>query len=160
MTQAPVVIGEPVTMIDENVSLFKPIIELALNDGRMIRTSQLHINLTYGNYLKSAWQPDVIREINTQVIRKRGHPGDVLWPEGYPSVLLGMNRYLVDHDRPLPCFKMTARFESGPLEKGNGLVSTLIVSWLQDVSHPFLSGENDALIRALDWENMAEEYEY
>jgi hypothetical protein len=147
-------------MNDQNVSLFQQIIELALDSGRMIRTSQLHINLTYGDYLKSAWQPDVIREINTQVIRKRSHPGDVLWPEDYPSVLLGMNRYLLVHDRPLPPFKMTARFVSGPLEKGNGLLSTLIISWLQDAPNPFLSTENDALIRALDWENMAEEYEY
>lgn len=147
-------------MIDEEISLFQPILELALDSGRMIRTNQLHVNLTYGNYLKKAWQPDLIREVNTQVIRKRSHPGDVLWPEDYPSVLLGMNKYLVLQDRPLPSYKLTARFESGPLAKGNGLLSTLIISWLQDSPHPFLSDENDALIRALDWENMAEEYEY
>jgi len=126
----------------------------------MIRSNQLHISLTYGDYLKSAWQPDVIREVNQQVIRKRNHPASILWPEDYPSVLLGMNKYLIAQEKPLPLFKMTARFESGPLEKGSGLSSTLVVSWLQYQPHPFLSTENDRLIRALDWENLAEEYEF
>jgi hypothetical protein len=71
-----------------------------------------------------------------------------------------MNRYLVSQEQPLPIFKLTARFESGPLESGDGLNSTLVVSWLQDQPYPFLSTENDGLIRALDWENLAEEYEY
>ena len=147
-------------MIDENISPFQPIIELALDSGRMIRTNQLHISLTYGDYLKSAWQPDVIREINTKVIRRRNHPADLLWPDDYPSVLLGMKRYLISQEQILPLFKLSARFESGPLERGNGLVSTLVVSWLQDQPHPFLSTENDIHIRALDWEDAAEEYEY
>ena len=147
-------------MIEENTSLFQSIIELAPDSGRMIRTNQLHISLTYGDYLKSAWQPDAIQEVNYKVIRKRSHPAGILWPDDYPSVLLGMNRYLVSQEQPLPIFKLTARFESGPLARGNGLISTLVMSWLQDQPYPFLSVENDGLIRALDWENLAEEYEY
>ena len=71
-----------------------------------------------------------------------------------------MKKYLIGQELPLPLFKLTARFESGPLKSGNGLVSTLVVGWLQDQPHPFLSTENDSLIRAIDWEEAAEEYEY
>jgi len=147
-------------LTEEKNSLFHPIIELALDSGRMIRSNQLHVVLTYGDYLKFAWQPDVIREVNQQVIRKRNHPAGILWPEEYPFVLLGMNGYLVSQEKPLPMFKFTGRFESGPLNDGNGLTSILIVSWLQDDHHPFLSKQNDESIRTLDWEGMAEEYEY
>jgi hypothetical protein len=147
-------------MIDKSQSLWKPIVELALNSGRMIRNNQLHVGLTYGDYLRSAWQPDVIREVNQQVIRQRNHPADLLWPNDLPSVLLNMNRYMISQEANLPLHKLIARFESGPLDGGNDLTSTLVVIWFQDEPHPLLSLENEKLLRALDWEGLAEEYEY
>jgi hypothetical protein len=140
--------------------LWKPLLELALDNGRMIRSNQVHIGLTYGDYLSNAWQPDVIREVNQQVIRQRNHPADLLWPDDLPSVLLDMNRYIVSQEKPLPLYKFIARFESGSLPDGHDMTSTLVVIWFQDEQSPLLSRENDKLIRELDWEGLAEEYEY
>ncbi|MDF1535146.1 MAG: hypothetical protein P1S46_01420 [bacterium] len=140
--------------------LWKPLVELALDSGRMIRSSQVHIGLTYGDYLHSAWQPDVIREVNQQVIRQRNYPAALLWPDDLPSVLLDMKRYMVSQETRLPLYKLIARFESGSLENGNDMTSTLVVIWFQDDPHPLLSRDSDKLIRALDWESLAEENEY
>ncbi len=147
-------------MTNKDHSLWKPIVELALDSGRMIRSSQIHIGLTYGDYLRSAWQPDVIREVNQQVLRQRNYPADLLWPNDLPAVLLDMNRYMVNQEAHFPIYKLIARFESGPLEGGHDLTSTLVVVWFQDEPHPPLSRDNDKLLRALDWEELAEEYEF
>lgn len=147
-------------MNDKDQALWKPLLELALNDGRMVRSNQLHVGLTYGDYLSNAWQPDVIREVNQQVIRQRNHPAELLWPDDLPSVLLDMNRYIVSQEELLPLYKFIARFESGPLPGGHDMTSTLVVIWFQDEQSPLLSHNNDKLIRELDWEGLAEEYEY
>ena len=147
-------------MTGKDKALWKPLLELALNNGRMVRSNQVHIGLTYGDYLDNAWQPDVIREANQQVVRQRNHPAELLWPDDLPSILLDMNRYMVSQEARLPLYKFIARFESGPLQGRHDMTSTLVVIWFQDDPHPLLSRDNDRLIRELDWESLAEEYEY
>ncbi|UCG37691.1 MAG: hypothetical protein JSV00_05640 [bacterium] len=134
---------------------FTPIIELALDSGRMIRTDQLHMGCTYGDHPQTHWPPAVLRDMNYRVMKMRNHPAGSLWPEDLPSVLLDMNRYLLRLDRVLPLYKLTALFVSGPIHEDRDRSSVLVVHWLQDAAHPFLSRENDGLIRALDWDGLA-----
>ena len=58
----------------------------------------------------------------------------------------------------LPVYKVTALFESTPLVQKAGRHSGLVVSWFQGHTKPLLSKENRKVLKELDWDGQAKDF--
>jgi hypothetical protein len=142
---------------EKRIPMPNPLLEVQTNSGRRIMAVQLHVGFTYGTYTKIFNGGDRITEINLELLWSE-YPAKVLWERDFPSVLLGRNDYQTADKTALPVYKVTALFESTPLDEKAGRHSALVVSWFQDHTKPLLSKENSKALRGLDWEISAKDF--
>lgn len=142
---------------DQRIPMPEPLIDLQISSGRRIMAVQLHVGFTYGTYTKIFSAGDRISEINLELLWSE-YPAKVLWEREFPSVLLGRHHYQVTQRTSLPVYKVTALFESAPLDEKAGRHSSLVVSWFQDTAKPLLNRENRKLLTELDWEGLARDF--
>ncbi|UCG37692.1 MAG: hypothetical protein JSV00_05645 [bacterium] len=135
----------------------KPLIQVQLVSGRRIAAVQLHVGFTYGTYTKVFQEVQRLKEINLELLFSE-YPAKVLWERKFPSVLLRRDEYSRQAAAALPVYKMTALFESGPLEENSGKHSAMVVNWVQDEMNPILSPRNRQALRALAWEEHAKDF--
>ncbi len=134
-----------------------PMLQVRLRAGRKIDAVQLHVGFTYGTYAKVFEGPGRLREINLELLWNE-YPGKVLWGRDFPSILLLRELYKREDRNVLPVYKITALFESSPLQGGEGKHSAMVVNWLQDEVNPLLSPVNRSALREVDWEKLARDY--
>ena len=118
---------------------------------------QLHVGFTYGTYTKIFSEGDRINEINLELLWSE-YPAKVLWERDFPSILLRRHEYQTTDQIALPVYKVTALFESTPLNEKTGRHSALVVSWFQDHTKPLLARENRKILKNLDWEELAKDF--
>jgi hypothetical protein len=118
---------------------------------------QLHVGFTYGTYTKVFEGKERIGEMNLELLWSE-YPAKVLWQREFPSVVLRRYEYQASERKSLPVYKVTALFESRPLDRKNNRHSALIVSWFQDHTRPLLSKENRKALKELDWEGLARDF--
>ena len=144
-------------VVNHRIPMPEPLIDLQISSGRRIVAVQLHVGFTYGTYTKIFSEGERISEINLELLWSE-YPAKVLWERDFPSVLLGRHHYQVTPRASLPVYKVTALFESQPLDEKAGRHSSLVVSWFQDTAKPLLNRENRKLLTELDWEGLAKDF--
>jgi hypothetical protein len=141
----------------KRIPMPNPLLDVPLKSGRRVMAVQLHVGFTYGTYTKIFSEGDRINEINLELLWGE-YPAKVLWKRDFPSVLLGRYEYHSSDQTSLPVYKVTALFESIPLDKKAGRHSALVVSWFQDHTKPLLSKENRKALKELDWDGQAKDF--
>lgn len=144
--------------------IIKEISELSLADGRKISIEAMHLSQTYANLL--AGLPD--KDVNQRIIRDKKKLISKIFTEKKkkcislkPVVERWTKTYPEDPETPmqverLPRFCIAAEcYCDQPVQDGDG--SKLVVFWFQDSPYPFLSEENHAKFKAIDWQSLAED---
>jgi len=142
---------------EKRIPMPNPLLEVQQNSGRRIMAVQLHVGFTYGTYTKVFINGERTSEMNLELLWSE-YPAKVLWERDFPSILLGRYEYQAGEKISLPVYKVTSLFESDPLRKKTGRHSALVVSWFQDHTKPLLSRENRKLLKELDWEALAKDF--
>ncbi len=142
---------------EKRIPMPNPLLDVQMGSGRKIMAVQLHVGFTYGTYTKIFTEGDRLNEINLELLWSE-YPAKVLWKRDFPSILLGRDEYQAADQVSLPVYKVTALFESTPLDEKAGRHSALIVSWFQDHTKPLLSRENRKILKELDWEGLARDF--
>ena len=145
------------TRREKRIPMPTPLLEIQIDSGRRIMAVQLHVGFTYGTYTKIFEEVDRLKEINMELLWSE-YPAKVLWDRDFPTVLLGRHDYLASSQATLPVYKVTALFESMPMDEKSARHSALVVSWYQDTARPLLSRESRKLLKALDWETLAKDF--
>jgi len=142
---------------EKRIPMANPLLDVQMDSGRKIMAVQLHVGFTYGTYTKIFNEGDRLSEINLELLWSE-YPAKVLWERDFPSLLLGRYEYQSADPISLPVYKVTALFESTPLDEKAGRHSALVVSWFQDDTKPLLSRENRKILKELDWEKLAMDF--
>jgi hypothetical protein len=142
---------------DKRIPMPAPLLEVQTDSGRRVMAVQLHVGFTYGTYTKVFEGGERIGEMNLELLWSE-YPAKVLWQREFPSVVLRRYEYQASERKSLPVYKVTALFESKPLDRKNNRHSALIVSWFQDHTRPLLSKENRKALKELDWEGLARDF--
>ena len=142
---------------EKRIPMPNPLLDVQIGSGRRIMAVQLHVGFTYGTYTKIFTEGDRLNEINLELLWSE-YPAKVLWERDFPSILLGRTDYQAADQVSLPVYKVTALFESNPLKERASRHSALIVSWFQDHTKPLLSRENRKILKELDWEGLARDF--
>jgi hypothetical protein len=142
---------------DKRIPMPAPLLEVQTDSGRRVMAVQLHVGFTYGTYTKVFEGGERIGEMNLELLWSE-YPAKVLWQREFPSVVLRRYEYQATERKSLPVYKVTALFESKPLDRKNNRHSALIVSWFQDHTRPLLSKENRKALKELDWEGLARDF--
>ena len=142
---------------DKRIPMPAPLLEVQTDSGRRVMAVQLHVGFTYGTYTKVFEGKERIGEMNLELLWSE-YPAKVLWQREFPSVVLRRYEYQASERKSLPVYKVTALFESRPLDRKNNRHSALIVSWFQDHTRPLLSKENRKALKELDWEGLARDF--
>lgn len=135
-----------------------PFLEVQMTPSRRIMAVQLHVGFTYGTYTKVFKGRDRLSELNLELLWSE-YPAKVLWQREFPSVMLRRYEHQASDLASLPVYRMTALFESNPIDEKAGRHSALVVSWLQDETKPLLSAENRKALRELTWEDLAKDFD-
>jgi hypothetical protein len=142
---------------DKRIPMPKSLLEVETDSGRKVMAVQLHVGFTYGTYTKVFESGERIGEMNLELLWSE-YPAKVLWQREFPSVVLRRYEYQSSERTALPVYKVTALFESRPLDRKNNRHSALVVSWFQDHTKPLLSKENRKALKELDWEGLARDF--
>ena len=142
---------------ENRIPMPTPLLDVKMGSGRRVMAVQLHVGFTYGTYTKIFNESDRLSEINLELLWSE-YPAKVLWERNFPSILLGRSEYQAAAPVSLPVYKVTALFESTPLDEKAGRHSALVVSWFQDHTKPLLSRENRRILKELDWEELATDF--
>ena len=134
---------------ERRIPMPAPLLDVQMNSGRRIMAVQLHVGFTYGTYTKVFESEERMGEMNLELLWNE-YPAKVLWKREFPSVVLRRYEYQSQERSTLPVYKVTALFESTPLDRKNNRHSALIVSWFQDHTRPLLSRENRKALQELD----------
>jgi len=141
----------------KRIPMPSPLLEVEMDSGRRILAVQLHVGFTYGTYTKVFEGRERIGEMNLELLWSE-YPAKVLWQRDFPSVVLRRYEYQSPDRSALPVYKVTALFESNPLDRKNNRHSAMIISWFQDHTKPLLSRENRKALKELDWEGLARDF--
>lgn len=120
-----------------------------LKAGRTVRLEALHISGTYAGVLEG--DPRYIHEfLLSDVPREVEHR----MPPGKPLIVL-------PSELPLPSWKLMAHLEStkGARTDDPDMYSFLYVCWFQKKLAGSLSGMLRKVLRSIDWETQAENYD-
>jgi hypothetical protein len=142
---------------EKRIPMPNPLLDVQMDSGRKIMAVQLHVGFTYGTYTKIFNEGDRLSEINLELLWSE-YPAKVLWERDFPSLLLGRYEYQSADPISLPVYKVTALFESAPLDEKVSRHSALVISWFQDDTKPLLSRENRKILKELDWEELARDF--
>ena len=142
---------------EKRIPMPSPLLEVEMDSGRRVMAVQLHVGFTYGTYTKVFEGEERLGEMNLELLWSE-YPAKVLWQRDFPSVVLRRYEYQSPDRSSLPVYKVTALFESNPLDRKNSRHSAMIVSWFQDHTKPLLSRENRKALKELDWEGLAKDF--
>jgi hypothetical protein len=133
-------------------------LEVTLNSGRKVRLEQVYIAETYeGLMIKNPDKPwtriNQIHFTNDPVRTNK------LWFNA-PVTTLGSDHYRAHLEQQLPRLRFIARLASStPAKDTKRMVSELVAVWFQDELHPILSPENLERLKAVNWDNLAQDFD-
>lgn len=147
----------PLKKSERRIPMPRPLLDVEMDSGRRVMAVQVHVGFTYGTYTKVFEAQERMGEMNLELLWSE-YPAKVLWQRDFPSVVLRRYEYQSPERTALPVYKVTALFESIPMDRKNHRHSALVVSWFQDHIRPLLSRENRKALKELDWEGLAKDF--
>jgi len=140
------------------------LLEVTLLTGRTIWATSYHASQTYGQLLEGI-RCEMTNRLHLEDLPQRMQSIFGTFPVSMiePKITLSEHRLKACPEIPivmLPEMEFAALFISFPPMDKAMHASGLIIIWHQDEAYPVISDVSQAKIAAIDWENVAEDFEF